>query len=290
MKLEVQVDQVAQDLEDANLFFGHGTDNAFDEAVWLVLEALGFDAGADDIPWTQDLTEHQRDSVHDLLSKRIETRQPLAYLVNKAWFAGHEFFIDSRAIVPRSHIGEWIPDRFDPWLANENVSAILDLCTGGGCIAVSLALAFPEATVDASDLSQDALDVARRNVERYGVEKRVRIIEGDLFSGIGNKKYDLIVCNPPYVSDELMSALPKEYHYEPELAFAGGQTGLDFIQRLLKEAADHLSPEGFLVVEAGSAQQALETAYVKMPFTWLMSENEESVVFMISADELAALS
>lgn len=289
MNLETQVDQVAQALEAADLFFGHGTDNAYDEAVWLVLEAAGLDPGADEVPWQQDLSESQIASIQDLLSRRTQTREPLAYLVNRAWFAGNDFYIDSRAIVPRSHIGEWIPERFAPWLADDEVGAILDLCTGSGCIAVSLALAFPEARVDASDLSAEALEVAKLNVDRYGVQSQLRLVRSDLFEALSGDRYDLIVCNPPYVSDELMHALPEEYRHEPELAFAGGVSGLDFIERLLKEAPAHLNPDGLLIVEAGSANDALEAAYPKASFTWLMSENEEAVVFAISAEELQTL-
>ena len=289
MNLETQVDQVAQALEAADLFFGHGTDNAYDEAVWLVLEAAGLDPGADDVPWQQDLSESQIASIQNLLSLRIQTREPLAYLVNRAWFAGNDFYIDSRAIVPRSHIGEWIPERFAPWLADGEVGAILDLCTGSGCIAVSLALAFPEARVHASDLSAEALEVAKLNVDRYGVQSQLRLVQSDLFEALSGERYDLIVCNPPYVSDELMHALPEEYRHEPELAFAGGVSGLDFIERLLKEAPAHLNPDGLLIVEAGSANDALEAAYPKASFTWLMSQNEEAVVFAISAEELKTL-
>ena len=168
-------------------------------------------------------------------------------------------------------------------------SDLLDLCTGSGCIAVSLALAFPEARVHASDLSAEALEVAKLNVDRYGVQSQLRLVQSDLFEALSGERYDLIVCNPPYVSDELMHALPEEYRHEPELAFAGGVSGLDFIERLLKEAPAHLNPDGLLIVEAGSANDALEAAYPKASFTWLMSQNEEAVVFAISAEELKTL-
>ena len=289
MQLEEQVDAVARDLDQAGLYFGHGTDNAFDEAVWLVLEAAELDPSGDEVPWDRALTAEQRQAVAALLSRRIQTREPLAYLVNRAWFAGRDFFIDARAIVPRSHIGEWVAERFVPWRAERPLSSILDLCTGSGCIAVSLALAFPEARIDASDISATALEVAAINVERHGVADRVRLVEGDLFGSLGDQRYDLIVCNPPYVSEPLMQALPPEYSHEPALAFAGGSTGLDFIGSLLHQAHDHLADGGLLVVEAGSARDALEAAWPHTPFTWLMSMNGDAVVFALGAQELTTL-
>lgn len=288
MTLDDMVAQVESKLANAGLFFGHGTDNALDEAVWLVLAAGGFDVGDSEPPWESTLREEQIQDIQKLLERRLTTRQPLAYLINRAWFAGYEFFIDQRAIVPRSHIGEWIPDRFEPWLSTDDVASILDLCTGSGCIAVALALAFPEARVDATDLSRAALEVAAINAKRHEVTDRVRLLQGDLFSAVQDQRYDLIVCNPPYVSDELMSGLPEEYRFEPELAFTGGIKGLDFIERLLREVSNHLTPQGLLIVEAGSAQSAVEDAYPNLPFMWLMSQSEEAVVFALTAGELAA--
>jgi len=288
MILDDMVAQVESKLANSGLFFGHGTDNALDEAVWLVLAAGGFDVGDSEPPWESTLREQQIQDIQKLLERRLTTRQPLAYLINRAWFAGHEFFIDQRAIVPRSHIGEWIPDRFEPWLPTDDVTSILDLCTGSGCIAVALALAFPEARVDATDLSGAALEVAAINAKRHEVTDRVRLLQGDLFSAVQDQRYDLIVCNPPYVSNELMRGLPEEYRFEPELAFTGGIKGLDFIERLLREVSNHLTPQGLLIVEAGSAQSAVEDAYPNLPFMWLMSQSEEAVVFALTAGELTA--
>jgi len=288
MTLDDMVAQVESKLANAGLFFGHGTDNALDEAVWLVLAAGGFDVGDSEPPWESTLREQQIQDIQKLLERRLTTRQPLAYLINRAWFAGHEFFIDQRAIVPRSHIGEWIPDRFEPWLPTDDVTSILDLCTGSGCIAVALALAFPEARVDATDLSGAALEVAAINAKRHEVTDRVRLLQGDLFSAVQDQRYDLIVCNPPYVSNELMRGLPEEYRFEPELAFTGGIKGLDFIERLLREVSNYLTPQGLLIVEAGSAQSAVEDAYPNLPFMWLMSQSEEAVVFALTAGELTA--
>ncbi|MDP6530294.1 MAG: 50S ribosomal protein L3 N(5)-glutamine methyltransferase [Arenicellales bacterium] len=286
MRLEICVAQVERRLADGGLYFGHGTDNAFDEAVWLVLAAVGLDAGADQIPWHKTLTDTEQAQVEALLTKRIRTRRPLAYLINQAWFAGLEFFVDERAIVPRSHLGEWIVGRFAPWLADRPIASILDLGTGSGCIAVALAHAFPAARVDASDLSSDALAVAAINTRRHDIVDRVRLLRSNLFTGLAGQRYDLIVCNPPYVSDAIMGELPDEYSYEPALAFAGGSEGLDFIDSLLREARTHLTDEGTLVVEAGSAKAAVEAAWPQVPFTWLTSRNGESVVFLLGAQEL----
>ncbi|MDP6314089.1 MAG: 50S ribosomal protein L3 N(5)-glutamine methyltransferase, partial [Arenicellales bacterium] len=206
--------------------------------------------------------------------------------INQAWFAGHEFFVDERVIVPRSHLGEWIVGCFAPWLAGQPIASILDLGTGSGCIAIALAHAFPAARVDASDLSSDALAVAAINTRRHDIVDRVRLLRSNLFTGLAGQRYDLIVCNPPYVSDAIMGGLPDEYSYEPALAFAGGSEGLDFIDSLLREARTHLTDEGTLVVEAGSAKAAVEAAWPQVSFTWLTSLNGESVVFLLGAQEL----
>ena len=210
----------------------------------------------------------------------------MAYLINRAWFAGHEFFIDQRAIVPRSHIGEWIPDRFEPWLPTDDVTSILDLCTGSGCIAVALALAFPEARVDATDLSSAALEVAAINAERHEVTDRVRLLQGDLFSAVQDQRYDLIVCNPPYVDAQDMAQMPAEYSHEPELALASGDDGLDFTRRLLREAPNYLSSQGVLIVEVGNSAEALERAFPDVPFTWLEFTQGDDGVFMLTSTQL----
>ncbi|MFT5112125.1 MAG: ribosomal protein L3 glutamine methyltransferase [Parasphingorhabdus sp.] len=281
------VDQVQQSLEEADLYFGHGTDNAYDEAAWLVCHVVGVNlSNEDDLPWEASLDNETIETVDKLTHRRIETRQPLAYLIQEAWFAGLRFYIDDRAIVPRSHLGEWIPEQFSPWLLNEEPKSALDLCTGSGCIAIAIAKFFPEIKVDAVDLSESALLVARKNVELHEVADRVALVAGDMFSSLGEKTYDLIVCNPPYVAERLMQQLPIEYDAEPEMAFVGGETGLQFIDILLDQASRFLRPAGSLIVEAGSAKEALEQQYPNMPFTWLMSESGESVVFLLSKEDL----
>ena len=286
MTLADWVGKVEQRLLDAELFFGHGTDNAFDEAVWLVMFAVGIDVGADHIDWQQQLDSRHQAAIEALLRKRITTRRPLAYLVNQAWLAGYEFYIDERAIVPRSHLGEWIPERFQPWLGERVVTKVLDLCTGSGCLAVAIALAFPEAQVDAVDLSPAALEVAAINVERHAVNTQIRLLEGDLFDVVPREQYDLIVCNPPYVSDELLGTLSSEHGFEPHIAFAGGINGLDIVRRLLTEVRPYLTNTGILFVEAGSASEDVDQAWPTVPFTWILSANDEAVVFTLTAEDL----
>ncbi len=304
MNLEEKIASVQARLEKANLCYGHGTDNAEDEAIWIVLYALGFDrTSALDNP---NVSQHQYrlsasdnndyqdwQTVHNdadlridqMVEKRLKQRIPFAYLANETFFAGNKFYIDQRAIIPRSYLSEWIADAFTPWIDSKKTHSILDLCTGCGCLAISCALAFPKATVLASDLSNQALDVAAINIANYQLGERITLHHGDCFAGI-DEKFDLIVCNPPYVSDERMGTLPPEYCHEPEEAFRGGQTGLDFISPMLRQAENYLTDEGSLIVEAGSASNALEQRYPSIPFTWLSTAYDEMVIFTLSADEL----
>lgn len=282
------VEQVEWSMNAAGIAFGHGTDNAFDEAAWLVAHVVGIDlSSVDDLPWERAVNQGEIEAATNLLKMRLDTRKPLAYLINEAWFAGERFYVDERAIVPRSHLGEWIVDRFEPWLDPLKVGSILDLCTGCGCIAVAAALNFPHATVTATDISEDALDVARRNIVDHAVEERVRLLRGDLFGALGDEEcFDLILCNPPYVADALMRELPDEYRHEPELAFKGGANGLDLIDRLLLKATKYLALNGALVIEVGSAGAALQAKMPEVPFTWLATGHEEPVIFLLTRDEL----
>jgi len=281
------VGQVERQLLDAEVFFGHGTDNAFDEATWLVMLAADIDLGTEQVDWRQALNDSQQSAVKQLADRRIETRKPLAYLVKRAWFAGHEFYIDERAIIPRSHLGEWIPGRFEPWLGRAPVTMALDLCAGSGCIAVAIARAFPEAKVDAADVSSIALEVAAINIEQHAMGQRIRLLQGDLFHAVTDAvRYDLIVCNPPYVSDRSMKVLPPEHCFEPKMALAGGSDGLHFVHRVLTEAHRYLKKKGRLFVEAGSAADAVEKTWPSVPFTWLASLTGKSGVLTLTAGEL----
>lgn len=270
----------------AKLHFGHGTDNALDEAAWLVGSALGLAPQALEAHLDDVLSGEQQKRVHALAEARIATRKPLAYLLNEAWFAGLRFYVDERVIVPRSLTGEFILERFAPWIRPERVKRALDLCTGSGCIAIALAHAFPQARVDASDLSPQALEVARLNVERHAMQGCIRLICSDLFEALGTERYDLIVSNPPYVSEARWPRLPPEYRHEPTLALTAGADGLVVVRRLLAQAADHLAPGGILVVEVGDSRETLERAYPTVPFVWLTGRGGEECVFLLEATQL----
>lgn len=289
MNIEQKIAEIENRFEESELVFGHGTDNAWDESAWIVLKALRIDLGADvvenNIPWQKPLSRSELDAIENLVEIRITNRKPFAYLVNETWFAGNRFFIDERAIVPRSYLGEWIPESFVPWINPEKIHSVLDLCAGCGCIAISCALVFPDAKIVASDLSDSALDVARINVKNYGLENQISVHCGEGFDGI-TQTFDLIVCNPPYVSNKRMNQLPEEFLHEPDSAFRGGEDGLNFIVPLLQRAENHLTNDGTLFVEAGSASHALEAWFPDIAFTWLSTEYDEMVVFMITAEEL----
>lgn len=284
--LQACVERVENQLEQNDLCFGHGTDNAFDEAVWLTLHAAGLDVGRFSDEWETEINASQLNSIKSLLQQRIDTRKPLAYLINQAWFAGDEFYVDERVIVPRSHLGEWIPEQFEPWIDSAAVKSALDLCCGGGCIAIAMAKAFPDAQIDACDLSNDALDVAGINVEKHDVAQRLNLIESDLFDALKDKRYDLIVSNPPYVDENTMATMPDEYQYEPAMAFFGGDNGLVLIEKILRQARPFLNDNGNLIVETGIAAPAVEQRYPDVPFTWLTSANGDSVIFLLPAAEL----
>ena len=278
------IDWTEQQFVRSDLFFGHGADNALDEAAYLVLGALDlpFDVSPDKLK--VKITETQQQRIKRLVDERISSRKPTAYLLNEAWFAGLPFYVDERVLVPRSPIAELVRDRFSPWIKAPDVTRILDLGTGSGCIAVACALAFPTAIVDATDISPDALQVALINCERHGLGQRVNLVESDLFSALNDSRYDIIVCNPPYVTDGEMAALPAEYRHEPSLALAAGATGLDVVDNILLNAHEHLTPHGILVVEVGNGRAALETKYPRTPFIWLDFEHGGEGVFVITSE------
>lgn len=270
------------------LYFGHGTDNPWDEAGFLVMHALHLPAGGDPRFLDAKLTVQEKRDVLALLESRIHSRLPAPYLTGEAWFAGLPFTVDERVLIPRSPMAELIENSFDPWLP-ESPQSILDLCTGSGCIGIACAYAFEDAEVVLSDISADALDVARANIERHGLAEQVRAVESDLFSGLVGQRFDLIVSNPPYVDATDYREMPAEYHHEPELALASGDDGLDFTRRLLREAADHLTERGVLIVEVGNSWVALEEAFPDTPFTWLELERGGHGVFLLHRDDLPAV-
>ncbi len=278
----------ASEFTAAKLYFGHGTDNAWDEAEQLVLHAVHLTPPLADEWLSARLTRIEREAVLGNLQRRIQERVPAAYITGQAWFAGLPFTVDERVLVPRSPIGELIQKQFSPWLANEP-SHILDLCTGSGCIGIACAYAFPDAAVQLSDISFDALAVAEENIQQHDLEDRVFAMQSDLFENLAGQKFDLIVSNPPYVDANDLATMPPEYHAEPEIGLGSGDDGLDFTRRLLREAKDYLTQDGVLIVEVGNSWVALEDAYPDLPFTWIEFERGGHGVFMLRKQDLLLL-
>lgn len=274
--------------EQAGLSFGHGSDNAYDEASYLILHTLHLPLERLDPFLDAVLLPDEVRAVLAVLEQRVLERLPAAYMTHEAWLGDCSFFVDERAIVPRSHIAELIDEGFSAWLPDAGaLSDVLDLCTGSGCLAVLLAAAFPNARVDAVDLSADALDVARINVEDYALEQRVTLLRSDLFAGLKGRRYSLIVSNPPYVDADAMNDLPAEYQREPAQALAGGEDGMDIVRRILAHAHQHLLPGGILVVEVGSGRAAVEAAFPQLEPTWLATQAGDDLVFLLGRDQLA---
>jgi ribosomal protein L3 glutamine methyltransferase len=275
-------------MNEAGAFFGHGSQNAYDEAAYLVLHGLHLPLDTLEPFLDARLTEAEINSVLELLDRRARLRIPAAYLTQEAWLGEHRFYVDERVIVPRSFIAELLATRMAPWLTEpDGVTRVLDMCTGSGCLAILAALAFPNAQVDAVDISQDALDVARRNVTDYELDNRVHLVRSDLFDALPATRYDLIISNPPYVDRPSMIALPKEYRAEPELALAGGEDGLAIVRSLLRRSRSYLNRGGKLVVELGHNRDTLEAAYPDVPFTWLDVAAGNGFVFMLDQDKLS---
>ena len=272
---------------DANIYYGHGTDNAWDEAIALVFHALHLPEQLGQQVIHSNLTISEKHKIVELIIRRVRERLPVPYLTNKAMFAGLEFYVDERVLVPRSPIAELIANRFSPWLYNKQVNRVMDLCTGSGCIAIACAYEFEDAEVDELDISDDALEVAQINIETLGVMDRVFPMESDLFSAIPKgPQYDLIVSNPPYVDAEDIGDMPDEYHHEPEIGLASGRDGLDLTKRILANAADYLTEDGLLVVEVGNSMVHIIEQFPDVPFTWASFENGGDGVFILTRDQL----
>ncbi|MEQ9845301.1 50S ribosomal protein L3 N(5)-glutamine methyltransferase [Pectobacterium brasiliense] len=269
----------------ANVYYGHGTDNPWDEAIQLVLPSLYLPLDIPEDMYTSRLITSERQRIVERVIRRVNERIPVAYLTNKAWFCGLEFYVDERVLVPRSPIGELINNYFDEQLP-KTPNHILDLCTGSGCIAIACAQAFPEAEVDAVDISSEALAVTEQNIQQHGLEYRVTPIRSDLFRDLPAIRYDLIVTNPPYVDEEDMSDLPQEFRFEPELGLAAGNDGLDLVRRILACAPDYLSGDGVLICEVGNSMVHLIDQYPDIPFTWLEFDNGGDGVFMLTQSQL----
>lgn len=277
----------ASRFQEAELVFGHGTDNAIDEAAALVLHTLHLPMDLSAAWWESRVTAEEGQAIFERVRRRIDERLPLPYITGEAWFCGLPFFVDERVLVPRSPIAESIRAGFAPWLNPDRVERVLDLCTGSGCIAIACAYAFPDAEVDAVELSAEALEVAAINVERHRLDERVSLYRSDLFEALPvQARYQLIVSNPPYVDARDMSGLPPEYRAEPRLALAAGEDGLDIVRRILRDAPRYLADDGVLAVEVGNSAPALEAAFPELPFVWLEFEHGEGEVFLLTAAEL----
>lgn len=276
----------ASRFEEAGLWYGHGTDNALSESLSLVLHALHLSHDMPPAYLDARVTPPEAERILALLQRRIDERVPLSYLTHTAWFAGVDFYINENVLVPRSPIAELIESRFEPWLAADEVTNVLDLCTGCGCIAIACAFAFVEAIIDAADISPSALEVARVNVDRHQLSDQVNLVQSDVFSALGEAQYDLIVTNPPYVAVSEMDELPEEYRHEPALGLEGGEDGLDIAIRILREAVGHLRPGGILVMEVGNSSEALTRRFPTVPFLWLEFEHGGSGVTLLTAEQL----
>lgn len=276
----------ASQFRAAELSFAHGMASALDEATYLVLHSLHLPVDTPELYFASQLTQAEKQKVVAILERRIIERKPAAYLTHEAWFAGLPFYVDERVLVPRSPIAELIEKQFYPWTDETQVAQILDLCTGSGCIGIACAYAFPQAEVDLSDVSADALTVAKLNIERHGVQAHVQTIESDLFANLSGKRYDLIVSNPPYVDAAEIAEMNSEFQHEPLLGLAAGADGLDITHRILASAREHLSAQGILIVEVGNSQFALTEAYPEVPFQWLEFERGGDGIFLLTAAQL----
>lgn len=271
----------------AQLFFGHGTDNAWDEAVYLMLHTLALPLDRLEPFMDACIPIEERVTLLEVIERRVESRMPAAYLTGEAWLAGYRFRVDPRVIVPRSYFAALLADGLSPWIDDpEALTRVADVCTGSACLAIMMAHTFPNAEVDAVDLSADALAVAADNVADYALEAQVHLHQGDALTPLAGQRYDLILSNPPYVTAEAMAALPAEYRHEPEMALAAGDDGLDVVRSLIAQARAHLNPGGLLMVEVGHNRHLVEAAFPDLPLTWLSDDHAEDMIFMLREDEL----
>ncbi len=274
---------------EAGLFFGHGTSDVFDEAAYLVLHTLHLPLDRLEPFLDASLTHAEADALRHIIERRVKERVPAAYLTHEAWLGDFRFYVDERAIVPRSFIAELLREQLSPWIDDPDaVSSAADLCTGSGCLAVLMAHAFPYAEIDAVDISKEALAVAKKNVEAYALQDRVRLVQSDLMSKLKGRKYDLIISNPPYVNAQSMAQLPDEYRHEPTLALASGEDGLEHVRRILADAPQHLNPGGLLIAEIGHNREALEAAFPQLPFVWLDTSGGDEYVFLLRREDIKA--
>lgn len=270
----------------ADLYYGHGTDNALDEAFYLVMVAAGLEFDCDEAHLDAPIAEDVQQQIETLIEKRIQHRIPVAYLINAAWFAGEKYYVDERVLIPRSPLAELITAQFTPWLSSIQVRSVLDIGTGSACIACACAYAFRYAQVDAIDIDTNAIAVANKNVVLHGLSQRVNVIQSDLFEQLQDKQYDLIISNPPYVGTEEMQSLPEEFLHEPGHALEANNDGLEIVERIMQQAAAHLNDNGILVVEVGNSMKLLSEQFPAMPFTWLEFEQGGHGVFLLNKSDL----
>ncbi len=271
----------------AGLHFGHGSATAYDEAAYLILKTLYLPLDQLEPFLDARVTDSECKQVLEIIERRVKDRIPAAYLTHEAWLGDFSFYVDERVIIPRSFIAELLQTQLAPWIAEpDHITTALDLCTGSGCLAILMAHAFDNAHIDAADISPQALAVAHKNVQDYGLEHRIGLIESDLFSALQGKRYDLIISNPPYVNAESMESLPQEYRHEPQNALASGDDGLEATRQILQQAVRHLTDEGILVVEIGHNRDALEQAFPRLPFTWLETSGGDEFVFLLQRNQL----
>ncbi|MBC7787906.1 MAG: 50S ribosomal protein L3 N(5)-glutamine methyltransferase [Methylophilaceae bacterium] len=276
--------------EASDIFYGHGTDNSYDEAVWLIMSALHLPMETLENFLDARITERERQHLANLIERRISEHTPTAYLVNEAWLQGFKFYVDERVIVPRSFIAELLESGLSPWIEYpEMIENAADICTGSGCLGILLAKSFPNAMIDVIDISPDAIDVANINIHNYGLEEQITALKSDMFTELKGKTYDLIISNPPYVDAPSMAQLPAEYKREPQLALGSGYDGLDHTHTILRQAAKHLNDDGILIVEIGHNREALLEAYPNVQFVWLEVSSGDEFVFLLSKNQLLRL-
>lgn len=287
MSMQDVLQAVEKELSQAELYYGHGTDNPADEAFALVFQTLDLNFDEIDSVLDKRLSDQEAQQINDIMSQRIETRQPLPYLLQQAYFFGLPFYVDKRVIIPRSSIGELIEEQFHPWVTQpDEVRRVLDLCTGSGALAISCAYAFETAGIYATDIDKDALDVAKKNVDKHQLQEQVTLVESDLFDNVPQQTYDLIVTNPPYVGHHELDELPQEYRYEPRQALFADEQGLSLAKAILQQARHYLSRDGLLVMEVGQNADLLGEAYPQVPFIWLSFEDSEGGVCLLTAQQL----
>lgn len=283
------IQRTEKQFNKADLYYGHGTDNALDEAFYLIMTAAGLEFDCDDTSLDKPLSQGLIEQLEKLITQRIQQKIPVAYLVNKAWFAGREFYVDERVLIPRSPFAELIMSQFMPWLLFDKVNSILDIGTGSACIPIACAYEFPHAKIDAIDIDDDALDVARQNIKNHKLQDRIQLYKSDLFEQLNGKIYDLIISNPPYVGLDEMQSLPEEYSHEPGHALEANDNGLELVGKIIKQAAAYLNEGGVLAVEVGNSMDALVERYPEYPFIWLEFENGGKGVFLLNKDDLVSL-